>query len=188
MKNLFCGIGESEILENSIKIADYPFEPSSVYPSEQIDASQIDEIHLNEYPPTIKIGKELIFISREYIENLKLFAERNKIKTTVRAANWNLITEPFLDTEFSEEQKQWTTERLRSNGISEQETFQLRDEIGRQMYKYNFDTMLWEWTNLGLTDVLSAMRVKLDKKEFKDFYWRAMEIEQRQKSPSGSYF
>lgn len=68
------------------------------------------------------------------------------------------------------------------NGISEEELARLREEAGEQLYKYNFDTMLWDWCNLGLSDVLAAMKPKLGKKEFEDFYWRAMEIEQRNKT------
>ena len=47
------------------------------------------------------------------------------------------------------------------------------------MYKYNFDTLLWDWCSLGLHDVLSALRVKYDEKDFADFYKRAIEIDKR---------
>ncbi len=175
----FCGIGESEILDESIKTTDYPFEPSTVFPNKEIHFSEIDEIHLDEYPPTLKIGDELIFISREYIAELKEFTERNNIKEANRNSNWNRITEPFLDTEFDEEQKQKTIELLIENGFTEKEVADSRKEIADYMMEYNFGTMLWDWVSLGLNDVLSVMRVKLKKEEFQEFYWRAMEIEQR---------
>ena len=175
MHTFICGIGEVEIEKNYINIKKYPFEPSLVYPSKKVLYSEIDEIHLGQYPPTLKIGNELIFISREQVKLLEGFALRNKVKTTERASNWDWITEPFLDTEFDEEQQEKTQKLLEANGIFRDELKQLREEIGKQMYKYNFDTMLWEWVNLGLNDVLAAMRPKLSK----DFYWRAMEIEQR---------
>lgn len=179
LDNFLCGIGESKILEDSINISDYPFEPSSVYPSKGIRPQHIKEIHLEEFPPTIKIGNELIFISREYIDELANFASRNKIQTVERESNWGSISNPFVDTEFSDDNKARTMERLKDNGFSESEITELRKEIGEQMFKYNFDTMLWDWSGLGVTDVLSAMRVRLNKKEFNKFYWRAMEIEQR---------
>ena len=179
LENFFCGIGEAEILKSSITITDYPFEPSKVFPHKEIKASKIDEVHLNEYPPTIKIENELIFISRELIEELTAFAKRNNTETIKRQSNWDRITEPFVDTEFDDNQKANTIKHLTENGFTKKEIIELREEVGEQMNKYNFDTMLWEWGFLGLSDVLSAMRVKLSKEEFEEFYWRAMEIEQR---------
>ena len=44
------------------------------------------------------------------------------------------------------------------------------------MYKYNFDTMLWEWVGFSAFDVLRAMRTKYDKDEFREFYKRVMGI------------
>ena len=179
IENFFCGIGESKILGDSIKITDYPFEPSLIFPNQEILASSIDEIHLDEYPPTLKIGNELIFISREDVEALTGFANKNKVKTAKRNSNWDRIAEPFLDTEYSKEQQLQTIKQLEQNGVSEKEVLKLREEVGDYMMEYNFATFLWEWCNLGLTDVLSAMRVTLSKEDFHEFYWRAMEIEQR---------
>lgn len=172
-------LGETEIGVQSIKIRDYPFEPASVFPQKEIYADQMEAIHLKQSPPTIKINSELIFISKESAPQLAAFAERNQIILSERAANWDLITEPFLDTEFDETQQQATLKLLQQQGFTENEITALREEIGRQMHKYNFNTMLWEWGVLGLHDVLSAMRPKLNKAAFREFYWRAMEIEQR---------
>lgn len=176
-----CGIGESEISDKSIRIWNYPFEPSVVYPERGIQYSEIIEVHLDKYPPTIKIGEDLIFISKESEEKLREFANRNNIRITERMSNWDWITEPFLDTEFDDEHKERTIKLLESNGILKKEAMELRAEIEEQMNKYNFDTMLWEWGGFGLNDVFSAMKPKLEKKEFRDFYWRAIEIEQRNK-------
>ena len=172
-------IGESEIREQSIKVWGYPFEPAIVYPEKEIFYHQIEEIHVKQYPPTLKIGKELIFVSKSLENQLIAFTGRNQINLSERAANWELITEPFLDTTFTEEQTEATARMLERNGFSRGEITGLREEIGRQMYKYNFDTLLWEWGVLGLMDVLSAMKPKLKKEVFRNFYWRAMEIEQR---------
>ena len=70
---------------------------------------------------------------------------------------------------------------MEKNGILNEEIDTIRHEVKEQMLKYNFDTMLWEWGGLGLSDVLSAMRVKYDKEKFVDFYNRAMEIQLRTK-------
>lgn len=178
-QHFFCGIGESEIKEASIKIWNYPFEPSNIFPSKEIQADEIEEVHLDQYPPTVRVNNELIFISREKVDQLKEFAKANQLKISERASNWDYLTEPFLDTEHDAEQKAASINSLMRNGFTEMEIFEIRKEIGKQMTKYNFDTMLWEWGILGLTDVLSAMRPSLNKEKFKAFYWKAMEIEQR---------
>jgi hypothetical protein len=175
----FCGIGEATILEYKIMFEGYPFEPSTVYKNGSIKWEDVDEIHLGCFPPTLKIGPELVFIERGKLAELKVFAERHELKQAKRNSNWDWITEPFLDTEFSPEEQRKTIEFLSKNGITESETMRLREEISEQMVKYNFDTMLWEWCSLGLSDVLSAMRAKYDKSTFEKFYWRAMEIEMR---------
>tara|TARA_R110002020_G_scaffold23460_5_gene78008 strand:- start:1441 stop:1731 length:291 start_codon:yes stop_codon:yes gene_type:complete len=91
------------------------------------------------------------------------------------------ILEPYLDTEFTKENQERVTERLSENGIEPSEVDKIRGEVGMQMYKYNFDTMLWDWCSLGLADVLSAMRARYNTDEFRDFYKRALEIEKRAK-------
>jgi len=173
------GLGESNIENNKIIISKYPFEPSLIYPDKNILPHEISEIHLDEYPPTLKVGEELIFISREKIDLLKEYAIKNNIKLKKRHSNWDYITTPFLDTEYDDEQNANIENKLKSNGILKEELINLRKEIAEQMYKYNFDTMLWEWCSLGLNDVLLAMRPKLSKQKFNEFYWKAMEIEQR---------
>lgn len=92
--------------------------------------------------------------------------------------------EPFVDTEFTKENEILVVQRLAENGISQKEIDTIRKEVGKPMYAYNFETMLWEWNSLGLTDVLSAMLVKYSNKKFNDFYWRAIAIAKRTKTES----
>ena len=182
LQNLLCGIGESEIQDSTIKIIKYPFAPSSVYPEKEIKASEITAISWDAYPPLIKLKNEVIFISRQSSEDLKLFANRNEIETFEASRNWDWLLEPFLDTEYSEETDVRLKELLNQNGITPKEIYQIRSEVEEQMLKYNFDTMLWEWCGLGLPDVLAAMRVKYDEQQFVDFFNRAMKIELRTKN------
>ena len=179
MENLICGIGKSEISKDTIMIKNYPFEPSIAYPEKKFKSNEIEGICLDASPNYFKVKNELIFISKEYKTELKEFANRNKIEIFNQTWNWDRILEPFLDTEFNEKEKEITINWLIKNGISKTETKILRSEVYTQMYKYNFDTMLWDWISLGLFDVLSAMRVKYNKNEFIEFYNRAMEIELR---------
>ncbi|MBL3656132.1 hypothetical protein [Fulvivirga sediminis] len=181
LKNMLCGIGDSEIFESTIKISNYPFEPSSVYPEKEISANEINSICTDSYPPLIKVKDEVIFISREYFEDLKNFRERNKIPPFEATRNWDWLLEPYLDTEYTEQTDKRLNDLLSKNGILKDEIDSIRNEVRDQMYKYNFDTMLWDWGGLGLADVLAAMRVKYNKAQFAEFYKRAMEIEVRTK-------
>ncbi|WP_299245060.1 hypothetical protein [uncultured Aquimarina sp.] len=179
--NLICGIGESEIRENAIFISNYPFEPSLAYPEKLIKASEIDAICIEFGASKIRISDDIVFVSAEKKDQMKIFAERNNIPLSLYSWNWDWILEPYLDTEFTEENKKLTTERLHENGLNTIEVDAIRKEIGKQMYRYNFDTMLWDWCSLSLQDVLSAMRAKYNKEEFREFYKKAIEIENRKK-------
>jgi len=187
MENLICGIGNSEISKDTIFIKNYPFEPSLAFPKKEFKHNEIESICIDVSPHYFRVGNELVFVTTENKTELSEFANRNKIKIFKQTWNWDRILEPFLDTEFDEKDKIKTIELLNENGISKIETEKIRAEVEKQMYKYNFDTMLWDWCSLGLSDVLSAMRVKYNKNEFIEFYNRAMEIELRKTSHNNGY-
>ena len=179
LDNLLCGTGTSEILKSEINIIDYPFKPSQVYPNRLIQASEIDALSFDSYPPLINIQNEVIFISREHSNSLELFMERNNINSFKPSRTWSWILEPYLDTEYTSENHKRIIKLLSTKKIHEAELDKIRNEIKNQMLKYNFDTMLWEWGDLGVSDVLAAMRVKYNDIEFRDFFKRAMEIQLR---------
>lgn len=179
IKKLLCGIGESEIRENEIIITEYPFEPSVAYPERILSAKEIDAISVDFGVCKIYLEGDIVFVSAEKKEELKAFAERNRISLVTHSWNWDWILEPYLDTEFDSEHQAQAAQRLLENGIKKHEVDDLRKEVGKQMYKYNFDTMLWDWCSLGLADVLAAMRAKYNKEEFRTFYNKALEIEKR---------
>ena len=181
LKNLLCGIGKSEIRDKEILICDYPFEPSVVYPTALISANDIECISVDFTVCKVYVKNDIIFISAEYKEKLKQFAESNNIRLIPQSWNWDWILEPYLDTEFTKENEERCLARLIENGFTSLEVDTIRAEVKDQMYAYNFDTMLWDWCSLGLSDVLSAMRVKYSEKEFRIFYKRALEIEKRSK-------
>ncbi|MCL5127740.1 hypothetical protein [Algibacter sp. L4_22] len=182
MKNLLCGIGKSDIRENEISITEYPFEPSVAYPEKIINASKINFISADFGLCRIYVDNDIIFISSEQKTELLKFSEINKIKLINHSWNWDWILEPYLDTEFTADNEKRIEKCLNEVGIDKIETKKIRSEVGKQMYKYNFDTMLWDWCNLGLCDVLSAMRVKYNQNEFREFYKRAIEIDKRSKN------
>jgi hypothetical protein len=174
MINYFCGIGESEILENEIKITKYPFEPSIVYPEKTLPAKDIKAICYS-HPITLKVENEFIFISREQLEAIQIFVANHNIPIIEQNWNWSWLLEPYLDTEYTAEDDEKITNLLIENGFSKQEISKIRNEVEQQMYKYN--SILWEWIDLNLLNVLQAMRVKYNKTKFRDFYQRAMQIE-----------
>ncbi|WP_108803587.1 hypothetical protein [Aquimarina sp. Aq107] len=179
VKNLFCGIGNSEIQENAIWFYKYPFEPSIIYPERLVLASEIESIGMEFGAMKIFLKDDIIFISAEKKETLKAFAERNAIPLSPYSWNWDWILEPYLDTELTKENGELLITRLQENNFNETEIIKIRNEVEKSMYIYNFDTLLWEWNSLSLLDVLSAMRATYKKEDFRAFYKRALEIEKR---------
>jgi hypothetical protein len=179
IKKLLCGIGKSNIQENNILITEYPFKPSIAYPKKTISANEICFIATDFGICRLYVDNDIIFISAEQKTKLLNFSETHKITQIEHSWNWDWILEPYLDTELTAEEENNIKKSLNEVGIDTVETEKIRKEVAKQMYKYNFDTMLWEWCSLGLYDVLSAMRVKYNDNEFGDFYKRAIEIDKR---------
>ena len=173
---LLVSIGELTVGNDFLKIVNYPFEPSIAYRQTTFSANTIDDIDIRSYPPTIRIGDELIFLSREKKPELEKFAADNNVKIVERPNIWGAILEPFLDTELTPEDDRRFLHFLESFGLTASEVNSLRAEVGSQMLKYNFDTMLWEWVGFDASDVLRAMRTKYNKDKFRDFYKRVMGI------------
>ena len=181
LKKLLCGIGISEIRDSEIEITDYPFEPSIAFPATIISASDIDAMSIEFGVCKIYAKNDIVFITSEKKEALKQFTEVNDIKLIPHSWNWDWLLEPYLDTEFTKENEDRCLAQLIKNGFAKEEVDAIRKEVEKQMYAYNFDTMLWDWCSLSLSDVLSAMRAKYTKEDFREFYKRALEIEKRTK-------
>jgi hypothetical protein len=176
VEELLVDLGQATIGQDTITFTNYPFEPSIAFRQNIFKPSDIDNIDTTSFPPTIKIGNELIFVSAKQNNELIKFVKDNNIKTVDRPNLWDWILEPFLDTEFTDEMNQRINKLLAEYGLTVKIVISLRQEVETQMLKYNFDTMLWDWTNLGASDVLRAMRTKYDKEKFREFYNRVMNI------------
>ncbi|GAA0732921.1 hypothetical protein GCM10009430_46560 [Aquimarina litoralis] len=176
---LFSGIGVSEINEKDIWVYNYPFEPSFAYPEKRISAKDIVSICIAFGTARVILKEDIIFIAAEKKDDLKTFAHKNNIPLSAYSWNWDWILEPYLDTELTEEYQQQVQVLLLENGFSLNEVQMIRKEVGKQMYRYNFSTMLWEWCSLSLPDVLSAMNALYTKEKFREFYKKALEIEKR---------
>ena len=106
VRELLVSSGELTIGNDFLKIENYPFEPSIAYKQTIFKTNQIDNIDFKSYPPTFKVGNELIYLTSEKKVELEKFANNNNIKTVERPPIWDWILEPFLDTEFTTETDQ----------------------------------------------------------------------------------
>jgi hypothetical protein len=172
----FEPMGKVNIAADSITISNYLFKPSVANTQTTFTATEIINIDLKSGPPCIRIGDDLIFAAAEQVKALSGFAKAHQIPLVRRTDVWSWILEPFLDTDYKETTDQLLTLRLNEWGLAPEFVFALRQEVKMQMLKYNFDTILWEWVSLSLTDVLRAMRTEYDAAQFHDFYKRAMAI------------
>ena len=177
-----------EICGDFIKFTDYQFKCSAAYKNGTIKASSIIEAVDFFYPNTIRtIDDELIMVpkldKKTDANQLLLFCSDNGIPVNKRIDIWDMILDPFLDTEHSEEYVEKTYETLEKYGIARAECNALRQEVSARMIAYNFESCLWEWVHLGLYDVLNAScgilsgeKHRLSDKDFEEFYRKAMNI------------
>jgi len=170
-----------------ISFLDYPFAPASVYPSATVLSRAMRAICLKANPPEVWLHTgEILFLDARQKEVLGKFAERNRIPTVEANLVWSMILDEFLDTEFGPESIAGSYRYLEKAGIPRDEVDRLRKRLAPIMMSYNFDSCLWEWVNLGLYDLLSAMngaliapRLKPSEEEFQAFYWEAMRLAER---------
>ncbi len=168
---------------DDIEFLIYPYPPSSVYPSGKIDYAMIVEIDADAAPPEIRTSREILFIPAPSREELRQAAAAHSLPTVKRIDVWDLLLEPFLDTEFDEEHKERSLRLLEECGIRREESIEIRRFVAEAMVAYNFKSMLWDWCHLGLADALDAFRGvlsgrshRLPPDEYETFYWRAMEL------------
>lgn len=100
--------------------------------------------------------------------------KKSNISLTTPVDNWSLLCDEFLDTEFSETQKENVIQLLKENGIDKDEVYQIRKRISSRMLFRTFFS--WEWIYYGQFDVLKQLWPMSYKK-----YWWTMEIALRNK-------
>jgi len=144
--------------------------------------ADIKEINEKAAPPEIRTEQgEILFVPANQKDDLVKFAHRKKLSMIHRFDVWDLLLEPFLDTEFDADEKERTLRILEENRINRKECETIREEVSKAMTLYNFSTGLWDWVHLGLLDLLSAQRGIMNETNFNKFYWYAMEIALRAK-------
>ena len=170
---------------SAIYFTNYKYRPASLPQSFLMPAGDVREIDPDSAPPEARIvSGEILFVSATLKDQLLEFAKENKIPVVQRVDLWDLITEPFLDTEFSSAEQEKTIQKLEENGVTREECAVVRKEISHLMCAYN--ACFWEWVHLGLADVLCAVRKNyltqlrgLSKKQYEQFYKESMELANR---------
>lgn len=146
----------------------YYFKQSPIHQTRIVESNQISEINLYTFPPSfVYQNSEVIFLKKEFEDDLKEFAARHNIPIVNRVDIWEHINRPYLDTEFDEIEKQHSLKELEENGISESELRKIRKKVAKTMF-LNF--LVWEWAYLGLFDYLHWTFLTRKK------YWWCMEI------------
>jgi predicted metal-dependent HD superfamily phosphohydrolase len=160
---------------STLRFEQYAFEPATVFPSGAIEANQIAEVNLDLMQLRLN-GGEVLFVTHPSKAALLTFVNSNDLKVERRVSVWGALLDPFLDTW----EDQATIDRQFSwfagLGLGREAVDGWRREVALAMYAYNFGTMLWEWGSLHFSDVLIAQQARLRRAEFKDFYWRAMQV------------
>ncbi|WAL64945.1 hypothetical protein ORV05_29075 [Amycolatopsis cynarae] len=148
---------EVSFAEDHILFLRYDFPGATVHPTGTLTARQIRDANWILSPPEIRttLG-ETLFVPHAQQAQLEQFCLRNGIAGKQRLDIWSDLLEPFLDTEFGPEHVQATDKRLRQAGLSGEEVAGIRRRVTPLMHAYNFDSMLWEWVDLSLYDLLSA--------------------------------
>lgn len=129
----------------------------------KIDPKQIREVVYG-WPPMVWMNDGLVHCVKNSNLLIRTFCEVNNIPMTERFDAWSSLSDPFLDTEFSEEANQRTNQNLRDSGFTDKEITSIRDKIEKPMLYLTAVT--WEWTHYGLDDVRKALGLNLIDKLF----------------------
>ena len=159
-----------------LHFSSYPFEPATVYPSGSIAADDIAYVDLGN-PSEVRLRHgDILFVPWSGKEALVAFINRHEVRVENRSSVWRAVLEPFLDTWEEQQSIDAQSSWLKKLGLSRDSVNEMRREVASAMMAYNFGTRLWEWSSLGLYDVLQAQRAHLDSDGFADFYSRAMRL------------
>jgi len=148
----------------------YPFKQGLLKKQRELPFHKIKEIRINTFPPTaVTDGNEVIFLIGLKREAIEKIAFEQQLKLIEPLDIWSLICDEFLDTEFSEEEKEKSMELLERHGISRAELSQIKKRIRTRMLLRT--SVSWEWMYYGQYDVLHELWPLTEKK-----YWWTMDI------------
>jgi len=163
----------------------YPFPGASVFPHGAVPYTSIRDVDPTATPPEIRLNTgETLFISATYNDDFAAVIIKHNLKVCQRVDLWALLLEPFLDTSFTQEQKEQTLRVLENFNVGREEAKKIRKCVATKMYAYN--SIHWDWVHLGLADLLEAslpikpfIRYRLFNSRFIKLYKYAMSIAER---------
>lgn len=143
---------EVQVTGNQLSYSSYPLKFPRIEELRSIPASKIELVFAgNDYEVLLRNGLVVLF-PREKEIALREFVRRNGIRVVKGPDVWDLLNEPFLDTEFTDQETQATIATLHRLGFESEEVEAIRKKIGPVMTRHN--AFAWEWISLGLRDVM----------------------------------
>jgi hypothetical protein len=156
----------------------YQVNPSGLFQRARervVPASTLTEVCCGWWPPTVRTREgEYLFVPATQMRQLADFAEANGVAFVDREDLWTWVLEPFLDTEFSDDDTERVVALLERGGLPRDELRRLRARVEGPMLELTAIT--WEWQHYGLADVLTAMANAPD---FDDFRREAFALADR---------
>jgi hypothetical protein len=162
--------GSALIFEN------YPFEPSTVYPTGKILFADIQDIELRHCSEIRLKNGDILFVPNSSKAALMEFVNIHSPSIVRRTSVWSRLLEPFLDSSQTKEEVEADLQWLAKQGIDKKAVSRWRREVGGAMMAMNFGTGMWEWAGFELFDVLVAKHSFGRRSKFDDFYWRAVAL------------
>lgn len=161
--------------DGALRFERYPFPPASVRREPDVAAHRFTAWKPGWAPPTLVLEhREVLFVSAEQREEVDDWATRHAIARPDALDVWDLLLDPFLDTEHDEAWKRRCVELLLGCGFAEDEIEDIRRSVSGPMLSYN--ALLWEWVHLGHYDVLNGCSGFPVSAGFSRFYWESMGI------------
>jgi hypothetical protein len=175
-------VKEVAFADDGIRFARYPYPGASVFPNGVAPYAAIREVDPDAAPPEVRLASgEILFVPATQRDALRRVVAERGLAIVRRVDVWDLLLEPFLDTEFDAAHEERTLEQLAETGVPRDEALRLRRRFGPRMLRYN--AILWDWTHLGLSDLLDAHVGRLVlawlpfvRRRFERLYWEAMAI------------
>jgi hypothetical protein len=163
--------------DDQLRFEDYPYAPSSVYPTGKVTAADLVEIVPQWLPAAARLrsGEYLLLPSFDE-ETLVAFGDRHGVPVVPRADVWGQILEPFLFGAGAQTAER-SLAKLESWGVARIRVDALRRLVGDAVAAHGDSCM--EDVHLGIMDVLDAMGPVLTEEGFTELYDEVMDLAAR---------
>lgn len=166
---------EIDFHRDRLRFREYPYHPASIFPTGELDPSEVVEVVSNWAPPVVRTrDREFLIISGLYRDELLAFARSHDLPVCSRIDVWDLLLQPFIAHGFSEEEVEDAFGSLEKFGLPRKRVRTLRKRVAPWMQAYN--SVHADSCHLGLGDVLDAMKSANTPRHFARFYAEAMDL------------